>query len=134
MNYYGFPNFTQKSAKTKEKENKSFTGDPRLSTNHATAHKHYSSESNDSAENSLDLVEFIPEVPGREENRGSRRSFLFRPVGASSAVMEGWGSIRALSRTHRWPRLGQRWPVAVRPRTHTDGDDGGGTLATTATD
>jgi hypothetical protein len=45
MNYYGFPKFTQKSAKTKEKENRSFTGDPGLFTNHATVHKHYSSES-----------------------------------------------------------------------------------------
>jgi len=80
------------------------------------------------------LVEFNPEVPGREENRGPRRRFLFRPAEASSAVMEGWGSIRALSRTHWWPRIGQRWPVAVRPRTHTDGGDGGGTLATMATD
>ena len=31
-----------KSAKTKEKENRSFTGDPGVSKNHATAHKHYS--------------------------------------------------------------------------------------------
>jgi hypothetical protein len=34
-----------KSAKTKEKENRSFTGDPGVSKNHATAHKHYSYES-----------------------------------------------------------------------------------------
>jgi len=34
-----------KSAKTKEKENRSFTGDPELSMNHLTAHKHYSYES-----------------------------------------------------------------------------------------
>jgi len=40
MNYYGFPKFTQKSAKTKEKKNRSFTGDPRLSMNDATAHKY----------------------------------------------------------------------------------------------
>jgi hypothetical protein len=36
---------SMKSAKTKEKENRSFTGDPGVSKNHATAHKHYSYES-----------------------------------------------------------------------------------------
>jgi len=44
MNYYGFPKFTQKSAKTKEKENRSCIGSPRVSKNHGTAHKHYSHE------------------------------------------------------------------------------------------
>jgi len=44
MNYYGFPKFTQKSAKTKEKENRSFTGDPGVFMNHAITQKHYSYE------------------------------------------------------------------------------------------
>jgi len=42
MNYYGFPKFTQKSAKIKEKGNRSCTENPRVSKNHATAHKYYS--------------------------------------------------------------------------------------------
>ena len=87
-----------------------------------------------SVENTLALIEFDPEVSGRESEQRTRRSFLFRSAEASSTAMEGWGRIRTLSRTRRWPRLGKRWPVAVRPRTHSDVGGGGGTLAATATD
>ena len=77
------------------------------------------------ASGTLSCFIFQHEVPGREENRGSRRSFLFRPVGASSAPIEGWGSTRRSSRTRWSPWMAGRGPVAAWPRAHVDGDGGG---------
>jgi hypothetical protein len=87
-----------------------------------------------SAENPLDLVEFVPVVLGRDENRGARRSSLFRPAEASSAAMEGWGSMRGLARTRGWSRKVGRGPEAARPRACIDGDGGGGAPAVSAAD
>jgi hypothetical protein len=42
MNFYAFPKFTQKSAKTKEKEKHFCLGNPEFSTNQAAVQTHYS--------------------------------------------------------------------------------------------
>ena len=64
MNCYAFPKFTQKSAKTKEKEKYFCLGNPEFSTNQAAVQTYYLYES---------WLRIWPEVPGRHENRGPRR-------------------------------------------------------------
>jgi hypothetical protein len=124
MNYYEFLKFIQKSAQRKDKGKHFCFGNPGVSRNQlqsrCTIHMSLSF-----ASGTLSCFIFQHEVPGREENRGSRRSFLFRPVGASSAPMEGWGSTRRSSRTRWSPWMAGRGPVAAWPRAHVDGDGGG---------
>ena len=116
MNYYGFPKFTQKSAKIKEKGNRSCIGNPRVFKNHATAHK------------TLFIWVLASHLKPWVVSYSNPRSFLFSPFvrgnrfGTSSKwVEEGQGRPRS-SRAilcHGWTRGtagSDRWRSAMELR------------------